>query len=233
MFRILIIVSALMLFAASKGHELDSTSDSYIRDRVLLLTGNQMSCTGVSIKTLSGKELVLSAAHCAALAINGKITAQSEDGMVRNLQILKVDQEHDLLLLSKMDNRTVDVAKDLEMPHQKIHTLTHGRGFPTYRTDGELLDEREVWVQSFPIFDAADEEKCTSVSYQRVEMSWSGVYCTHKLIVMMTNAMIVPGSSGGPVLNKDGELVGIVSCSDGVFGGMVPLHIIHEFLKDQ
>lgn len=55
----------------------------------------------------------------------------------------------------------------------------------------------------------------------------------HRL--MVGSAMIARGSSGGPVFNKKGQLVGIVEVlfnSSGGMTGYIPIDVVKQFLKE-
>ncbi len=210
----------------------EQSTDSYIRDRVVQLEGRGMACTGIQIKAPSGKVYTLSANHCSALATDNMIHAKSEDGREKDLYIVDQDPEHDLLLLSSLDHKGIEVAKNIQN-HEHVHTITHGAHFPSYRTDGELLEERTLHVHGENITNEEEFKKCSVSNFQRPTLDFDSfsLYCEITLTVEITTAMVVPGSSGGPAVDANGRLVGIVSCSAEPFSGLVPLHDIQAFLQ--
>lgn len=203
-------------------------SDAYIRDRVLMLLSEVGQCSAVQVKAPSGKIYALSAAHCVDLLVKGSITAINEQGVSKQLRFVAIDEEHDLLLLTPFDNKSINIAKSTKL-YDKIHTLTHGNGQPTYRTDGELLKEKSVETGS-PIESEEQLVKCDGRNKKILE-TFAGLYCVKTLTVSITTAQVVGGSSGGPALNKDGELIGIVSVATEIFSGVIPLKEIQTFLK--
>jgi S1-C subfamily serine protease len=206
------------------------TTDSYIRNRVIQLEGNQMACTGIEVKAPSGRNYILTAAHCRALANeNSEIDAITEHDKRAIVHIIEFDAQHDLMLLTAIDNLSIEVAGKISA-HQKIHTMTHGGRFPSYRTDGEMLEEREVRVRGEDILNEKDMAQCSG-DFQYPSIDERGLYCAMKLTMAVSTAYVIPGSSGGPALDSSGRLVGIVSCTYGQFSGLVPLHDIIQFLK--
>ena len=57
-----------------------------------------------------------------------------------------------------------------------------------------------------------------------------GLICGMDTMESSTTATIIPGSSGGMVVNKNGELVGVASATNGFFGYVVRLKDIQKFL---
>jgi V8-like Glu-specific endopeptidase len=57
-----------------------------------------------------------------------------------------------------------------------------------------------------------------------------GTMCVVDTMEMASNADIVPGSSGGVVLDDDDQVVGVVSAGDGHFGYFVSTSDIRSFL---
>lgn len=217
---------------SSNNRQVKST-DSYVRDRVVMLRGNHILCSGIQVKAPSGTVYTLTAAHCLKLVENGKTLSTDEYGNASTIYFVSIDEEHDLMLLSSANHKSINVADDI-YTHQHIHTMTHGHGYPSYRTDGEILSEQVLKVMKFPILNEEDEKSCKVSSYQQKEDTIFGPVCVITMNLQMTSAYVVPGSSGGAVLNSAGELVGIVSCGDGsIFSGVVPLLDIQLFLANR
>ena len=80
----------------------------------------------------------------------------------------------------------------------------------------------------------ADAAACTKYpKYSVIDMNFFGMKlsaCALKVNEIVSTAKVVPGSSGAGVLGMGGDLVGIVSASDGDFGFFVPLSDIQRFL---
>lgn len=212
-------------------------SDSYVRDAVVLLYGAGGSCTGVQVKLRESKKaFVLTAAHCLPLVEEGKINAKTESGEILSLKVLEEDTQADLLLLEGSDQlSTVILATDAEL-HDRVHTVTHGAGAPAYRTDGELLDEVEGgFIHAISTSGASLPSECTSMpKYKLIVDPQSGsTYCVLNVYSAAATAQAIPGSSGGPLLNEAGELVGIVSYGNPnipTFSYYVTQHDIEQFL---
>ena len=90
----------------------------------------------------------------------------------------------------------------------------------------------KVKVFGFP---AGGEECCQTEGI--VSRSDWGTYAfsKHALLTTSIDAKISPGSSGGPVINQDNQVIGVVhqGSPDGkILGQIVPLNIIMHFLED-
>lgn len=209
--KILSILALISVLACSRNEYLSRlrASDKYVRNHVVLLKSLIGSCTGFNVTAPSGKTYIMSAAHCMDLmGVDSHnrlaIYAIDESGRRSIVYFVKVDRFTDLLILTNNNNNGMVVAKKDQI-HDHVHVLSHGGGLPTYRTDGELLNERLFFIPTefgFDIHPAA-----------------------------ITTVSVIPGSSGAPVLNEAGEIVGVVSATDGYFGFMVPLHYVQDFLK--
>lgn len=185
-----IVITAATLVSFTQSSKNQFAKDNYVRDRtLLLLTPGVGSCTG--IKIISPKEhkaYVLTAAHCHALAITDIVTGKSvllsrnENGDKAELEVLEVNVDMDMMLLSSPYEDGLNIA-DKTYLHQHVHSITWGMGMPPFRTDGEIL---------FP------------------ETLWNAFGMGGLSLRTITTMPVIPGSSGGPMLNDNNELVGVV-----------------------
>lgn len=187
-------------------------SDNTVRPNVFMLLTDEGYCTGVAVKTPSNKTLLLTAGHCADLLEKQPIFLVFKDGVKTPIGAaapMAVDKEHDLMLL---DVTRGVVAKGLKIgaelkPHQHVHTLGGGGTGSPYRTDGEFVFERQL------------------------NYSAPGEPADIKTI-SITTALVRQGSSGGALLDDNGDLVGIISITDSNnFSGSVPQRFIRDILK--
>lgn len=212
----------------------DKTSDAYIRDRVVMLENEHGSCSGIQVKAPSKKVYIMTAGHCSVLlSADNTTTAIDEYGNRNTVRLVELDAKDDLMLLTSPNNLSIDIT-DTVFTHEKIHTLTHGDHEPTYRTDGEILDIRTVTIPLTFSTSPAEDQKCIEEGHIPVHIFGPIGICTMILSEQMTSAWVVPGSSGGAALNEQGELIGIVSISDGGhFSGVIPLEEIKAFISDK
>lgn len=215
----------------AKSLSLFRASDLYVRNQVVLLNSEQGSCTGVQVVAPSGHVYILTASHCKSLLVSNSMRTTTEGGVTSMSSFIKEDGVSDLMLLSSNISTGVFIAAD-NYPHQHVHTLTHGHGFPTYRTDGELLRIDRVQVILFEANESNMSECSNMPKLELIGAPGLGMYCIMSTYQMMTTAAITPGSSGGPILDASGSLVGIASATNGNFSAFVTLKDIQNFLSD-
>lgn len=171
--------------------------------------------------TYKGERFTLTNRHCCqALAIKdnskkarkasfkrfdlaGKF-AQIDDTLQ---EILVLDKKHDLCLLTPDMNRDAfRIAKSYTI-NEPIHVIGHPRGMPQTIRDGRIVSvEYEVfpWVHPF-----------------------------HTLPMLLISNIGYGGNSGSPVVDRFGQLVGVVFAAPSVYHtemGAVPLEAVREFL---
>lgn len=228
----LILAAYFMIAAGLYAHYTYVRSDKFIRNRVVMLHSNHGSCSGIEIKAPSGKNYILTAGHCKILLENNEVLAENEQGKDIPVHFIAEDSFSDLMLLTARDSNSIPVGRHM-YEHQHLHTLTHGRGYPTYRTDGEFLAYQMTDVMVSEIQDPSQEESCR-LSKFKIQDTLFGKICILHTVQTISTAAVVPGSSGGPLLNDDGQLVGIVSAGGpDSFSTFVSLPDIREFLKNK
>lgn len=182
-------------------------SNEYVRNQVLKLLGqNGGQCSAVAIR-IHDKPYILSAAHCRLLLTGNTLLAVEEDGSRHGLTMVKIDKDEDLMLLSGLPMSGVSVSSRDARSYDEVRIIAHGAGHMTYASRGELLEEAIVeliGIEGEPV----------------------------STLVEWTSAHVVGGCSGGPAVDDSGDLIGIVSLGNETFSGIVPLHVIKDFLKD-
>jgi hypothetical protein len=207
--------------------------DRTILDRVVKLQSAEGSCSGIQVAAPSGRSYILTAGHCRRLSdAVGSIGVVREDGSTLQRAVIAEDPNSDLLLLEGLPGiNGISVAASLT-DGQFVRTFTHGSGFKTYRTEGQTVQE------SVAIAVVGEEKDCApgmpklTVVDVPIFFGLSVRACVLKVLEEVTTATIVPGSSGGAMVDAQGSLVGIASMSDGsFFSYFVRLQDIQTFLK--
>lgn len=182
-------------------------SDKEIRDTVVRLKGEEGMCSGEQVSAPSGKSYIISAKHCVDLAVDGKMAVQLPSGKITFKRILARDENSDLLILEGSDELPSLSIAASDFPTEKVRTFTHGHNMDTYQTSGEIIQEKMI----------------EAAGPGGIDIN----FCT------VTTASIVPGSSGGVLVDPKGDLVGVASITDGYFSYFVRLSDIKTFLKDK
>lgn len=243
----LIVIAAIAISAslemyihAQKKMEAETAlkaSDAYIRNAVVQLIGpDGGGCTGVQIiSPESGKRLILSAAHCMGLVDEkGLVVVQVQSGRKMKLAVLREDSRSDLMAIAGTKHAgAIEVAETVKM-HDRVHAITKGAMAPAYRTDGWILEETPGGFVAFPIVDEQDVARCESMPKYKIMADVFSMLCVLDVWTTQTTAQIIPGSSGGPLLNEAGQLVGIASYTRrdvDTFGWFVRLRDVKAFLR--
>lgn len=210
-------------------------SDTYIIDRVVGLTNSDGGfCSGEQVTTESGQTYVLTASHCLSSPLSkDPFVAKTEDGKEYMLNIIKEDPNSDLLLLEGIPNLDGLNIASSSWEREHVRTFTHGHRFDTYITDGVLI-QKDVASQ-VPLYMPKSEEelqKCrTMPKLGLIYIDFiDSLYCLLVSPTTAVTAMTAPGSSGGPMVDDRGDLIGVVSAGDGTYNYFVDLNDIKKFL---
>lgn len=217
---------ALICFSIATGK-----STNRIRHSVIQLRGVMGGmCTGVEVVAPSGKVYTLTAGHCTALVREGSMIAKTEDGAVSHIQVVAEDPTSDLLLLEAVASpRPLDVAGKISR-FQHLRLFSHGNGYKTWESDGHVIDETPIAAPIFSIKDQRDWIHCLSEPKYSPSGDLLNVECVLTPEEVATSITATPGSSGGPVVNDRGDLVGICSAISPPFTFQVKLTDITKFL---
>lgn len=218
----LFIAICLMLFGCNSAY--------HMKSRTMMLVSAEGSCSGTQVKAPSGKSYILSAAHCKPLMFNGKIMVIDESGHLFVSKVLDMDSDKDLLLMEGMPHMSgLPIAKAAHTG-ERVTSYTHGHGLPTYEASGKLLGS----VHTIQIPNEIESEKEMHLC-KHIMPTMFGLMCLQDRKTWATSMKVMPGSSGGGVLNASGELVGVVSAGNMATyqGELVPLNQIRQFLRSR
>lgn len=230
-------IALLLIFMlmCSLGMRAYHRSDYYSKSKSVKLELEGFGqCSGEQIVAPSGHTYILTAAHCKELrGDKNSITVSTEDGTKLERAIIAEDLKSDLLLLEGIPDKGGLSIADSSYQGQHVRTFTHGHGFPTYESQGALVGNSHVHVM-LGIIGINYMGSCKGAKYKIIDIDAGFMVvqaCTLDVEETASTAFIVPGSSGGMIVNDSGELVGVVSAGDGVFGYFVKLSDIQDFLE--
>ncbi len=236
MVRFMLIGVVLMLaLVVSAQSELKTSSSDQVREAVVLIKGLEGgSCSGVQVKTDSGRLVILTAAHCRGLLFDDMAVVENEARRTKAVvRFIAEDDRSDLMMLGGSERIGHISIADSTTMHERAYTMTHGAGVPAYRTDGEVLDEYVGGFVVDEIITQEDRDRCVSQpKHAVIAHVFGGYLCVLDVKSTRTTTAIVPGSSGGPLLNERGQLIGIASFIDTrlpIFGFFVRLEDIRSF----
>lgn len=230
-FALVISILAVLAVGACAYYE-HGQSDAHIKARSVKLEGNGGECSGEQVRSPSGVDYILTAAHCAPLAQAGSIQVTTEGGRVLRRRVIAEDSASDLLLLEGLPNLQGLSIADKDYASQSVRTFTHGNRLDTYETDGVLIQDKKIKVMLGIIASDAQEAYCSSLpKYKIVDLVFFKA-CVLDVEETVTTALVVPGSSGGMVVDDTGDLVGVVSASGEGFGFLVKLEDIKAFIAN-
>lgn len=227
---------ALLILSLITAHEIyRGPSERTIRSKVVQLKGEKKGyCSGVQVHAPTGKDYILSAAHCSVLQEDGMILVRTDDSRFIPRRVLEISPVTDLMLLEGMpDLNGISVANDYEIG-QHLRSFTHGAAFDTYKTEGELIQEKMIDILVNWISSKADEDACNLPKYKilKINTIFGEIQaCALHLNMYVSTTKVVPGSSGGGIFDDRGKLVAIVSGGDATFGVFVTLADIQMFLS--
>lgn len=214
------------LYSCLSGH-----SDSYVRDRVVKIVRGRGSCSGEQVRAPSGVDYILTAGHCLGLAKDGAMTIIMENGNTLSRRVIAEDDKSDLLLLEGLPNlKGLEIA-DRSHNFQPVTSFTHRRGMATEKTQGYIVQSMYVEVPIFDIMGDEDAAKCTSQPKYKLGGGMFGAACVLSVEETVVSAQASPGSSGGPMVDSSGDLIGVVSAGSDTHTLLVMLSDIKAFLK--
>lgn len=191
--------------------------------------------TGFHVTSPSGQVYIVTNRHVCERSKNGQVYVEAGSSKAWK-KILYEDPEHDLCLVEKLYSSGLHLAPSLSRG-EKIAIVGHPSGYDITMTEGEAIG---YWPMSINerITTPAQEANCkkwkdSTISTIKDSQGNDIKVCTAGSAALITTAQVKAGSSGSPVVNQSGKVVGVIYCieSDDNWGRAVPLKFLRELLQ--
>ncbi len=217
MYRFMLLL--LFLFSSSMANE----HVFLLMSPSVLKTKHTHVGTGFNLKTPAGSVVTVTAAHVCAYNEHNLLIADFDNPPWSFLHILALDPEHDLCFLEPApDHPPLNIAVEA-FEHQAIHTVGFPHGGHETTTYGMSLEMKTGMAKDTGI----DAYLCGGAGAKLIEKGKS-YFCIRQSEVVSSSMEVHPGNSGGPVINENNEVVGVLESEDprtnrGYFIPLTPL----------
>jgi S1-C subfamily serine protease len=181
--------------------------------------------TGFLVKNENGHTFLVTNAHvCKEPGMQMRISRDG-DKISYVSKALEIDRLHDLCIMEAVPGEDLEIAEEEAGQYTTAYTLGHPLLFPNTPTQGLVLTEEDMEIAGHPNSrgDCAEDER-------KVEDLFA-VYCLRVMHLRRTTIPTYPGSSGSPVVNSSGKLIGVINSGGPMnHGNYIPLRFLATFL---
>lgn len=187
--------------------------------------------SGVVISSNKNSSQILTNAHvCDVIKNGGIVRSDYSKGIVKNY---KISNLHDLCLITTNNNFKVNTILAQESPevYTDASVVGHPHLLSTIVTKGHFSQKEIITI-------LVGTRPC---NIEDVTNDKTAIYCQFFGMIpiiktyeaQVVSSTIMPGSSGSPVFNANGELAGLVFAGSGEFGyaHIVPFEYISTFFE--
>lgn len=197
---------------------------------VVQIYGQEGTGTGSHVKLPNGKVVILTNKHICQMTGPLMVKAENRPLPIER-KIIKISDKHDLCAIEAIpDEEGIPLGSNPTIGDE-LYVLGHPRGEALNVSIGEYFSDKIIEMGD----NVNKDGGCDEGKLETAETIFGTVtYCSYKRNTIQFSNPSYPGNSGSPILNKYGNLVGVLFAGDsGVEnqGYGVPLIYVSEFLS--